>query len=383
MSSNLSQELSHRRVRSAAPLGPDESRATAETRLSPRQCAAALLIVAALFYLIPKAWERLEPLPMGPRYRIPYRLGNDYWQYARACRAAVGGEQTLLLGDSVIWGHYVSPDETLSHSLNEQAGGDRFRNLGIDGIHPVALAGLVEYYAAAIRGRHVVLNCNLLWTSSPRHDLSATKEFAFNHPNLVPQFQPWIGCYKASLSQRVGAAVGRRLPFLSWADHVRIAYFDSTDLATWTFEHPYENPLAAFRAGLPAPDEPPSPPPDARSWSEKGLRSFTPEWVSPDDSLQWRFFRDTVQRLSERGNRVFVLVGPFNEHMLTEAGLRGYEELKQAVDQWLTEQGIPHYVPPALDSRLYADASHPVAEGYAELARGLLAQNAFAEFCGR
>ena len=50
-------------------------------RLSPRQCAAALLIVAALFYLIPKAWERLEPLPMGPRYRIPYRLGNDYWQY--------------------------------------------------------------------------------------------------------------------------------------------------------------------------------------------------------------------------------------------------------------------------------------------------------------
>ena len=55
-------------------------------RLSPRQCAAALLIVAALFYLIPKAWERLEPLPMGPQYRIPYRLGNDYWQYARACR---------------------------------------------------------------------------------------------------------------------------------------------------------------------------------------------------------------------------------------------------------------------------------------------------------
>jgi hypothetical protein len=363
-------------------VGPDESRAAAEMRLSPRQCAAALLIVAALFHLIPKAWERLEPLPMGPRYRIPYRLGDDYWQYARACRAAARGDQTLLIGDSVIWGHYVSTGGTLSHYLNARVGSDRFLNLGLDGIHPVALAGLVESYAGAIRGRRVVVNCNLLWTSSPRHDLSADKEFSFNHPNLVPQFQPWIGCYRASLSQRIGAAVGRRLPFLSWADHVRIGYFDSADLTTWTFEHPYGNPLAALRAGLPSPDEPPSPPPDARPWSDKRIKPFTPEWVSPDDSLQWRFFRDTVQRLTERGNRVFVLVGPFNEHLLTDEGRQGHDELKRAVDEWLTEQGIPHYVPPALASEQYADASHPTAEGYAALARGLMAQPSFAEFCG-
>lgn len=379
----MSKAAPPQRVPLAAPLGPDETRAAAEMRLTPRQCAVALLLVATLFYLIPKAWERLEPLPMGPRYRIPYRLGNDYWQYARACRAAVaGGDQTLLIGDSVIWGHYVSTDGTLAHHLNAQVGGDRFRNLGLDGIHPVALAGLVESYGTAIQGRHVVVNCNLLWTSSPRHDLSADKEFSFNHPDLVPQFQPWIGCYRASLSQRVGAAVGRRLPFLSWADHVRIAYFDSMDLASWTFEHPYDNPLAALRAGLPSPDESPLPPPDARPWSEKKIQPLTPAWVTLDDSLQWRFFRETLRRLSERGNRVFVLVGPFNEHMLTAAGRQGYDELKREVDRWLTDQGVPHYVPPALASEHYADASHPTAAGYAALARGLSAEPSFAEFQG-
>ncbi len=379
----MSNDSPRNRERTTAPSGPDESRAAAETRLSPRQCAVALLLVAALFYLIPQAWERLEPLPMGPRYRIPYRLGNDYWQYARACRGAASGGQTLLIGDSVMWGHYVSPDGTLSHYLNERAGGDRFRNLGLDGIHPVAMAGLIESYGGAIRGRHVVVNCNLLWTSSPRHDLSADKEFSFNHPALVPQFRPWIGCYKASLSQRIGAAVGRRLSFFSWADHVRIAYFDSEDLATWTFAHPYVSPLAPFRAGLPAPDDPPSPPPAARPWSDKGIRRSTPDWVALDDSLQWRYFRQTLGLLADRGNRVFVLVGPFNEHMLTDLGLRRYDELKRQVDFWLTEQGIPHYVPPALASELYADASHPTADGYAVLARGLVEQPSFAEFCGR
>jgi hypothetical protein len=379
----MSNELSAPRDRTTAAAGPDESRAAAEMRLSPRQCVVALLVVAAGFYLIPKAWERLEPLPMGPNYRIPYRLGNDYWQYARACRAAAGGDQTLLVGDSVIWGHYVSTGATLSHNLNELAGHDRFLNLGLDGIHPVAMAGLVESYGGAIRGRRVVVNCNLLWMSSPRHDLSTDKESSFNHPTLVPQFQPWIRCYQASLSQRIGAAVGRQVSFLSWADHVRIAYFDSADLASWTLEHPYGNPLAQLRVGLPSPDEPLSPPPDARPWSVKEIAPFTPDWVPLDESLQWQFFRRTVQLLTDRGNRVFVLVGPFNEHMLTDAGRRSYEELKRQAAQWLTEQQIPHYVPPPLASELYADASHPTADGYAALARGLADQPLFAEFFKR
>jgi hypothetical protein len=61
----------------------------------------------------------------------------------------------------------------------------------------------------------------------------------------------------------------------------------------------------------------------------------------------------------------------------------GPDELKRVVDEWLTEHDIPHYVPPALASEQYADASHPTADGYAALARGLVAQPSFAEFYGR
>jgi len=369
--------------KSSARHGVDPSWAAAEMRLSPRQCCAALVITAVLFYVLPHAWERIEPLQIGAGYRIPYRLGNDYWQYERTCRAAAGGDQTLLVGDSVIWGHYVSTRGTLSHYLNEQAGSERFVNLGVDGVHPAAMAGLVEYYGGAIRGRRVIVNCNLLWTSSPRHALSATKDATFNHSALVPQFSPWIPCYRASLSQRVGAVAGRRLPILGWADHLRIAYFDSEDLATWTLERPYRNPLGALNAALPSPDEPPSPPPDARPWTAKGITEFTPDWVPLDESLQWRFFQRTVRLLRERGNQVFVVVGPFNEHMLTEAGQRGYARQKHQVAEWLAEEGVSHCVPPPLASELYADASHPTAAGYAQLARLLAEQPAFTDFCGQ
>ncbi len=74
--------------------------------------------------------------------------------------------QTILMGDSVLWGHYVDSDETLSHCLNGESAEGRFANLGIDGIHPVALSGLVEQYAGAIRNKRVIVNCNLLWISS-------------------------------------------------------------------------------------------------------------------------------------------------------------------------------------------------------------------------
>jgi hypothetical protein len=67
------------------------------------------------------------------------------------------------------------------------AGGPRVVNLGVDGVHPVALAGLVEHYGHEIRGRKVLLHCNLLWMSSPEADLQGGKERSINHPALIPQ----------------------------------------------------------------------------------------------------------------------------------------------------------------------------------------------------
>jgi hypothetical protein len=109
---------------------------------------------------------------------------------------------------------------------------------------------------------------------------------------------------------------------------------------------------------------------------------YNPRWVNLATSPQWQAFQRTVATLQARANRVFVLVGPFNEHMLKEPSLTRYLTIKRGIAAWLEAEKIPHFVPAALPSELYADASHPLAEGYALLARQLLAHGSFADFRG-
>jgi hypothetical protein len=349
-----------------------------DVRLGPGEWLIAGLVLLALFSFVPALWKRIEPLDAGADYRVPYRLGNDYWIYRRHSARAARQAKTLVLGDSVMWGHYVRDDETLSHYLNELTGEPRFANVALDGIHPAALAGLIAHYAEDVSDRDVILNANLLWMSSERHDLQITKEFAFNHPSLVPQLFPRIPCYKASLDKRLAIIVGREVPLLAWADHLRIAYYGGMDLPTWTMQHPYANPAAAITLELPSPE--PSPEPDAEPWTDRNIPPYNPPWVPLATSFQWSQLRRTIRTLQDRGNRVFVVVGPFNEHMLTDESLAVYQERKQEAAAWLRANGVPHAVPPPLPSRLYADASHPLAEGYRLLAKRLLDDERFARF---
>lgn len=372
-------ETGHTTARVAAERIDDRFAAN-DVRLTPRQWWLATAAIAVIFWFVPRVWEKLEPLELGADYRVPYRLGYDYWSFERTCRQVCRSDATVLIGDSVVWGHYVGTQATLSHYLSAAIGAHEFANLGVDGIHPVALHGLVQDYAQAIRNKRVIVNCNLLWISSPRYDLSSDKEAQLSHPALLPQFTCRIPSYRATFAQRSAIVVARHVELLRWADHLRITYFNNDDLGTWTLEHPYENPLRSLTCELPSPDEPPSPLPDARPWTEKNMRRISPEWVPLDDSLQWRFFRETTELLIERNNRVFVIVGPLNEHMLTADGLEGCTQRKQGVDQWLSHNGIPHTVPAALPSDAYADLSHPTADGYAILARQLATDAAFQAF---
>ena len=356
-----------------------------EVRLSPRGWLIALIAIAGVFYSTPARWERIEEFEPGPDYRVPFSLGYDYWFYSRYSRLACSRDQTLVLGDSVMWGHYVAAEETLSHYLNRLAGGDRFANLAVDGIHPAAMAGLVDYYGRSVAESDVILHCNLLWTSSKRHDLQIEKEFSFNHPRLVPQFLADIPCYTESASSKLGIVVERYFPFFTWARHLQIAYFaeldlPNADLPTWTMRHPYENPAREISLELPSPNEPPSPAPVAEPWTEQHLSKFGPAWVELRTSFQWTSFKRTIRILRRRGNRVFVLVGPLNEHMLTEEGLQTYRQQKREVEAWLEENRIAHWIAPVLPSDEYADASHPLAGGYAMLAEQLFQSEPFVRF---
>jgi hypothetical protein len=347
-------------------------------RLSTAMLLVAGAIFAAFVLLAPTLWEKAEPFAPGPDYRIPYSLSSDYWLYRRYARiAAAASDRILVIGDSVIWGQYVASGQTLSHYLSRETGGERFANLGLDGTHPAALAGLVEYYGGDIAGRRVLLHCNLLWTASKKHDLQERKEFRFNHPTLVPQFAPEIPpCYAEERERRLSIAIERRVPFSAWANHLRVTYLGQTDLAAWTMQHPYENPVEALWPGLPRTDDRPQH--DAAPWTERGIERQSLPWVDLGGSLQWRCFRRTVEILRERGNQVFVLVGPFNEHMLEDANRAVYAERKRGAETWLRENGVPCFAPEALPSNLYADASHPLADGYALLARRLMEDKSFA-----
>jgi len=349
-------------------------------RLSPREWLVAGAIVAIVGWLIPAGWQRIEPLRAGPDYRVPFPLGEDYWTLARYCRQACAAGKILVVGDAVIWGHYVPTDQTLSHHLNSIAGAEEFANLGVDGTHPAALAGLIDSYGRSITGRDVILFFNPLWISSERHDLSTTKEFSFQHPRLVPQFSPWIACYRESLAGRLGIVVQRNCQFLGWTNHLRAAYFQNNDIPAWTMEHPYANPVRAVTLTLPSPDEPPSPLPVAEPWTSQRIERYNPRWVDLPTSPQWQSFQKTVATLQGRHNRVFVLVGPFNEHMLKESSLKTYRKIKGEIAAWLEAEKIPHFLPAALPSELYADASHPLGAGYALLARQLLSDRAFVDF---
>jgi len=341
-------------------------------RLSLAEWLVVIIVIGVIAYLTPVLWQRVEKFEPGPDYRLHYDLSSDYYHFQRYAEWAAERYDTLIIGDSVVWGHYVSKDNTLAAHLNRLVGKERFANLGVDGTHPAALEGLLRYYGRAIENKNVVLHLNLLWMSSPKHDLQTDKEHHFNHPELVAQFIPKIPCYKASYSDRMSTVVKRRVPLFNWTSHINIAYFHNMDVPTWTIENPYDCPFEAITLSLANSDDYER---DAKSARPTGGNAL--DWVDLKTSLQWKFFQRSIKLLRQRNNKVFILLGPFNEHLLTPESIDTYRKMQAEIAAWLKQKNIPHYIPPVLAAELYSDASHPLGEGYAELASRLIENKPF------
>lgn len=338
-------------------------------RLSLGQWLVVVAILLGVVCLLPPLWQSLEAFRPSVDYRLPYELSDDYWLFRRWSQKANSEYPFVVLGDSVVWGHYVTKQQTLSHYLNRLKEDEAFANLGVDGIHPAALLGLVEHYGKAISNKAALLHLNPLWMGSERHDLRVEEEFRFNHPRLVPQFTPRIACYRASFGQRVGILVERNVPFVSWVSHLRMSCFDGMGLQHWTLEYPRRNPLRAIHLETPTLHEGPGETPVP--WTETGMKKQNFAWVDARESLQWASFRKTAARLQANQCQLFVVLGPFNPHVLTDDSLKRYHAMEEHLETWLQEQQIPYLAPSFLPSEMYADASHPLAEGYARVASEL------------
>ncbi len=368
-----------------------------EMRLTGRQWLLVAAIVLAFMVLAPRLWKTVERFDTGPDYRIPYTLNKDYWLYERRLQE-LPATGAVLLGDSVIWGEYVLPDGTLSHFLNVEAGQTKaFVNAGVNGLFPVALEGLVERYGRALHHRKIILHCNVLWMSSPKADLQTTKEERFNHARLVPQFAPRIPCYRADTSERLGIVFERELPVLSWVNHLQSVSFDRKSIPDWTlaagpgdppsYPNTYKNPFAQFTLHVPGShgQDPERGPNSERHkpWSASGEGSTRFDWVHLESSLQWAAFQQLAHLLRTRGNDVLVVIGPFNEHTMAEGNRQEFRQLRDGIATWLSDEQIPFVVPEVLDSRLYADASHPLTEGYQALAQHLHRDTTFQSWVSR
>ena len=363
-------------------------------RLNARQWLAVALLVGAVLWVTPWIWKHVERFETGPDYRIPYSLSKDYWLYERRLDQ-LPVTNPVVIGDSVIWGEYVRADGTLSHYLNEQSlAPGRFVNAGVNGLFPLALEGLIGQYGHPLQQRKVLLHCNVLWMTSPKTDLRTEKEERFNHADLVPQFRPRIPCYRADLNHRLAVVLQQHFGFLQWANHLQIAYFGQKSLFAWTLEedggspprlpNAYQNLLAQINLVIPPepevdPERGPASP-RHKPWSTSGEGSTRFEWVPLNQSLQWAAFQRLVTQLKGRGNDVLVLLGPFNEHLLAQDNRPAFREMRTGIAEWLKSNQIPYVAPRTLPSGSYADASHPLTDGYKLLAQDLLQDPVFGEW---
>ena len=369
-------------------------------RFSPREMVVLVCASLPLLLVVPWALSRLVPLRAGPDYRVPYEFSSDYWHIRRWYRAAARSCPVLVVGDSLVWGEYVSPEGALSAQLNRVVGARPFANLGLNGLHPMAMHGLFRHHARGVDGSHVLLVLNPLWLSSPHHDLRAPPdeedEERLNHPDLMPQFFGAVPAYRPPVERRLSALVRRVVPCLDWVAHLKLV-----DRRGGTYNR--EEAVLALASGRARPREPhvylprfsplralwcpePQPGPGPHGspvdWQHRGIRTADIAWPEAGESLQLKAFMRTAELLESRGNRVFVLVSPFNPYILSGSSREAYDGLVNQIERRLAEADIPHFACPAPASELYADASHPLADGYAGIARDLGRTRAFREWIG-
>ena len=76
--------------------------------------------------------------------------------------------------------------------------------------------------------------------------------------------------------------------------------------------------------------------------------------------------------LESQGCDVYVIIGPFNEHLLAAENRTDWEHIRHKVSEWLETHEIAYDAPTILSSKLYADASHPLEQGYQKLSHEIL-----------
>ena len=335
--------------------------------LSLREWLIVALLVTLLLAVVPHIPFRGHAPVVERDYRIPYALSTRYDLYRRYTSLAAAQFPTLLVGDSVIWGQCARRHDTLAHHLNELVQQPRFANAGLDGMHPVALAELLEFHAPGISNTRVILQFDPLWLMQEGPSSPHTRDVLYNRPNLIPRLAAhFTGPFKeaASLSW---SHLMKNSPLKDWGERLADT---RVDFLAWSLDHPYESPLQAISSALPPSED--SHPQRLIPWEETPTTLVATRFDPLSDDLQWNAFLRIITMLQSRGNDIFVLLGPMNEHMMVPETLAVYLRIKAGMVEQLRAKGVRFFVPSVLPSAHYGDICHPLGVGYAELAREML-----------
>lgn len=327
------------------------------------------LLVAVLIAFAPLVHLRDQAPVVEQDYRIPYALSSRYEVYRRFASLSAAQFPVIVIGDSVVWGQCAHREDTLPHHLNELTRQPRFANGGLDGMHPVALVELIEHHAPSISHKDVILQLDPLWFMAADNAAvpGSIASALLNRPGLVPRLAAELtGGFKSALNSGADQLI-RNSSLAGLAE--RLAEF-RLDFLAWSLDHPYENPLRAVTSALP-PSE------DGRHlqllpWNRSVVTPVESNWAPLQGNLQWRAFERLLTLLEFRSNRVLVLVGPMNEHMMSPGTRARYVAFKEQIRQRLNERGATYFFVPVLGIDSYGDICHPLGSGYEEWAQELL-----------
>jgi len=333
--------------------------------------AIAILIVAGAS--VPHLFPVTDTAVFTGDYRIPYSMGYDYFLYGRYSKRVSSMDVIPVIGDSVIWGHYTDGGNTLPANLNRVYPKAKFMNMGLDGIHPAAMNGLVEMNLSYFRNRRIIAGINLLWMSSPRHDLTGPVNSETNHKLLLPQFYPVIPSYAPSFEGRLSAVINRSLTFFLWIDHIKQTRFAEKSFYQWTMSNPHKCITEYFLET----GDTFSPP---EGTAPEKMQEQNISWVGTDKSLQWKFMVETLIMLKNNGNRVCAVITPFNTYMMHGESRRKYFSILAEMKAVLRSNGITAVMPLKPGKKYFADASHPTAQGYRLIAEAMVKNKEFIEF---
>lgn len=333
--------------------------------LGLRQWLVVIGLAVAIVVAIPRVWKRQEQFDPHESWRMPVALTEDYWQWNRWLEETQEQGRIPMLGDSVVWGEFARPTETLSMQLsgvaNENGTTASFANLGLKGLYPIAMERLVDRYSP----KHcAVVLFNPIWMTSPRRDLQESNPDGMNHSLLVPQWSS-PPAYQATFEERISRSMNLRLDSWQWRQHWRLDDLEGKDWATWSMRHPHLMPWQATDCSVREPeDEPQSQVPNAASRNvarTSTLRTY--EWVDVGSSLQWDAFERMLVKLSQRGVAVSVLVTSLDPSGRTEACVsREYELVDQVMARVVGTGATAIRIAP--QPAWMADASHPTPDGY-------------------